>query len=659
MGFFSGKVNGLIKNARLAIDDVRQTWIDSFGTSGEPPSPKVPAGQFKNGIVVVTPNEVNDRHGTGVIISRVFQGVPNILSIRSTDLHGINSLGDFAIRFDHQNLPRDKSFLRLLRCLEGNSFGYVVCVPYEPDDLLTALVLKEAFDAKLCVYVMDDNHLETGRIPADLMEETLRKADLRLAISPEMRDGYENKYRLKFWLRPPVATPAAISRTPHIPSEEVLQKARGIVVGSLWSTQSLNRLARTVSEAGLQVEWFGNSDASWLNFDINDLAAKGVLVRGFIPEPELAEKIKQYAYAIVPSGTLEPDDQRVDIARYSLPTRMPFLLAVGNIPTIVLGSPETAAAGFVDRFGLGEVIPYSGNRLRSAVNRLCLSTTQHEIRTRAAAVAGEFSAEGVWNWMVRAMEQGQPDDITMERLMPRRVSDFAYYLDSPVPPGTVEDFVPVYHGLARLKQSGFEPDFVIDVGASTGIWSVSVSNLFPQARYLLIEPLIEGYGERIGYLKKTLPGAEVVGVAIGDHVGTAQFQISSDLYGSSLLKQLDQPDAEKKEVPLLTLDKLASEKKVKGRGLLKIDVQQAEHLVLAGASEILNQIDVVAAELSLYRLAEGGKTILEMLEVFSEKGFRYFDDVGEWRDPRDGTLLQKDILFVREGLFERCQSKES
>jgi hypothetical protein len=32
-------------------------------------------------------------------------------------------------------------------------------------------------------------------------------------------------------------------------------------------------------------------------------------------------------------------------------------------------------------------------------------------------------------------------------------------------------------------------------------------------------------------------------------------------------------------------------------------------------------------------------------------GFRYYEDVGGWRSPCDGTLLQKDVLFVREQLF--------
>ena len=650
MGFFSSKVNEAIKNTRLAIDDVRQTWEDNFGRLTE--LAKVPAGRFKNGIAIVTPNEINDRHGTGVIMTRIFKDVPNILAIRSTDLHGENCLGKISIRFSHHKSRRVESYRRLIPCLEGNSFSYVICVPYEPDDLRTALVLKDAFGARLCMYVMDDNHLVTGRIPDDLMEEALRKADLRLAISPEMRDGYEEKFRLNFWLRPPVVTPAAVCSVPRVPSPEILEKRRGIVVGSLWSSQSLDRLARTVAAAGLQVEWFGNSDASWLNYNINDLASKGVLVRGFIPESELAVKIKDYAYAMVPSGTLEADDQRVDIARYSLPTRMPFLLAVGNIPTIVLGSRQTAAAGFIERFGLGEVVPYSGSDLRAAVAKLCHPAAQEKIRTMAASVAPQFSAEGIWEWMKYAIDHRRPPDETMERLMPRRATDYGVYLDAPVPSGVLEIFAPLYNGMLRLKRRGFQPDFVMDVGASTGIWSLAVNQLFPEARFILVEPLLEGYAEAIGHLRKKLPKAEIIEAAIGESVGTAPFLVSPDLYRSSLLEQFQEPSMRQIKVRMLTVDALAKEKKIQGHGLLKIDVQQAEHLVLAGASETLPQIDVIVAELSLYQLAKGGKTLLEMYQIFQEKGYRYFDDVGEWRDPGHGTLLQKDVVFVREGMFE-------
>lgn len=418
MGTISSRLKILIKNARLAYDDVRLTFSETF--LGEQELGKVPARRFRNGIAIVTPNEVNDWHGTGVILLRCFEGIPDILSIRSTDLYNGHAFGDFAIRLDHQGLPRVESYRRLLHSLEGNSFRYAVCVPYYPDELITAIVLKEAFGAKLCVYLMDDNHLISGQIPEALMREALEKADLRLAISSEMRDAYEEKFRLKFWLRPPVVTPASVATVPRLPSKEALSRRQGIVVGSLWSAQALNRLAATVRDASLLVDWFGNANAPWLQYDINELAAKGVTVRGFLAEAKLAQKIQDYAYALVPSGTLDADDERISIAKYSLPTRMAFLLAVGNIPTIVLGSRETAAAGFVERFGLGEVVAYSGADLRKAVGKLCSPSIQADIRKRAAELAGNFSARGVGQWILEAMDAGKPGDERFERLMPRR-----------------------------------------------------------------------------------------------------------------------------------------------------------------------------------------------------------------------------------------------
>jgi FkbM family methyltransferase len=649
MGMISSSLKSLIRNARLAYDDVRQTFIENFmGPTG---LAKVPAGWFKDGIAIVTPNEVNDRHGTGVIIRRCFDGIPGILSIRSTNLHSDHQFGDFAFRFAHQGLPREESYRRLLEVLRGNSFKYVICVPYLEDELVTAIILKEAFGAKLCIYVMDDNHLEGGQIPEVLMWEALEKADLRLAISPEMRDAYENKFRRKFWLRPPVVTPASVASVPRIPPDEALTKCRGIVVGSLWSTQALNRLASSVSAAALQVDWFGNANASWLQYNIDELAAKGVIVRGFVPESELAQKIRDYAYALVPSGTLEADDLRADLAKYSLPTRMPFLLAVGNIPTIVLGNRLTAAAGFVERFRVGKVVSYSGSELRAAVSELCSAPVQAEIRSRAAGLAESFSALGVGQWILAAMDAGKPEDETLEWLMPRRRSDFAYYLEPPVPSGTAHDYVTVYQSLERLKRRGFDPDFVLDVGASTGIWSISVNKLFPKSRFLLIEPLLDLYDEKIQCLKRLMPAVEIIGVAVGAHVGTVAFKVSSDLCGSSLLDVNNGRDYRVEKIPMTTLDQIAAEKMVRGRGLLKLDVQRAEHIVLAGARQILPQVDVVIAELSLYREAENGKTLLEMLALFDAEGFRYYDDGGEWRSPLNGTLLQKDVVFVRNDLF--------
>jgi len=40
-----------------------------------------------------------------------------------------------------------------------------------------------------------------------------------------------------------------------------------------------------------------------------------------------------------------------------------------------------------------------------------------------------------------------------------------------------------------------------------------------------------------------------------------------------------------------------------------------------------------------------------MLTLLHELDFRYYDETGEWRSQIDGTLLQKEVVFIREDLL--------
>ena len=124
------------------------------------------------------------------------------------------------------------------------------------------------------------------------------------------------------------------------------------------------------------------------------------------------------------------------------------------------------------------------------------------------------------------------------------------------------------------------------------------------------------------------------------------------MYGSSLLHPADYRTYETIEVPVITLDQLLRDKAIKGRGILKIDVQCAEHLVLAGAAALLPQVDVLLMELSLVKFAPQAKLFVEMCNMIAALGFRFFDETGGWRCPQKGTLLQKDAVFVRGDLLQ-------
>lgn len=602
--------------------------------------------------VVITPNEVNLRHGTGILVKRLFETSSNILSIRSINSYGADhDFGDASVCLSYTGMSRPEIYSTLLRVLNGSTIKRILCVAYLPDDVRTAIALKDLFNVPLCVYLMDDNNVHSDLISNDLMRELLNKADLRLAISPELRDAYQMKYNHKVWLLPPVVQKRYIQSDYQPVSEQALAAKTGVLIGNVWSKTWLEKLRQTLRGSGLQIDWYGKVEPDPAMR--RSLEVDGLHLKGFIPDDKFYPLLRQYAYMIMPTGTLDAEDDLQVIARLSLPSRLALNLATCNLPTVVLGSRDTGAAHFVERFRIGTVCDYNTQQFQDAVTQICDPATQRQIRQTCAAIAETFASDDIASWIWKSLELGEPSDLRFETLIPALPNSLYPFIEPPVPQGLWGDFIDLYQVMRRLKHQGFNPDFVIDIGASTGIWSHTVHRLFPQSRYLLIEPLASKYDQAAQtYYLSRLNRAELIEAAVSHESSRASFQVSPDLAGSSLLHPKDFRSYETVEVEVKTLDQVAREKALYGRGFLKIDVQCAEHLVLAGAKELLNQVDVISVELSLPRYDESAKTYLEMFNIIDQLGFRYYDDVGSWRSPVDGTLLQKDIVFVRKGLFE-------
>jgi len=103
-------------------------------------------------------------------------------------------------------------------------------------------------------------------------------------------------------------------------------------------------------------------------------------------------------------------------------------------------------------------------------------------------------------------------------------------------------------------------------------------------------------------------------------------------------------------VPVTTLAAIAEEHNLRGGGLVKIDVQLAEHLVIAGGIDFLtNEVDCIVIELTIPRLHPEMKTMLEILNMLDELGFEWADQAGNWRSLQDGRLEQIDVILTRKG----------
>jgi len=376
----------------------------------------LPSDLMCNADVIITSNEINDRHGTGVILNRVFKGEKNLLSIRASNFYKEQTLNSAHVCISQTGLTRAQSFAKTFFSLNGTTVKRVLCVPYLADDLVTAVALKEMFGARICTFVMDDNNIYSRGIPDDSMRELLAKSDLRLAISPQMRDEYEKKFKSRFWIVPPLVGSHIINRQAHFPTAEILRSGTGILVGNIWSSQWLQMLVALMKQTGLKLHWFGNAAASWLKTSKEELNAAGIVDCGFIPETELAQKMKEYPFAVIPSGTLDDRDDRPGMALLSLPSRMPYLLSSMNMPMLVLGSPKTCAAQFVLRLKLGLVIDYDPAQYKSAIQEICQDHRQREFRESAVRNCPAFSAEGMATWIWDSLEQGRAMNDRFEKL---------------------------------------------------------------------------------------------------------------------------------------------------------------------------------------------------------------------------------------------------
>jgi hypothetical protein len=371
--------------------------------------------------VVVTPCEVNELHGTGTLLLRIFRDSSSVVSLRTSNFYDLPQTfgaANFCLPLAQASRPEVLSWVKWW--LNTTAVRRVLCLPYLPADPIVGITVKELFNVPLCTYIMDDKNVCTNGIPDSLMEELLAKSDLRLVISPEMREAYEKKYRLKFFLLPPLVSDELLSSTPlrHLNGTK---SRRCVLIGNIWGQRWLDLLRNTFRGSGYQIDWYCNQKSPRaLSFNRADLEQDGIRLLDPIPESDLPAILSKYSYAIVPSDTLDgkspPNVQA--IAELSLPSRIPFMLATAHLPILVLGHPETSAARFVERFKFGAVIPYDADAVRIALERLAEPETQSAIRSRAAALSASFSARGSADWIWRSLEAGEACDLTYEKLMP-------------------------------------------------------------------------------------------------------------------------------------------------------------------------------------------------------------------------------------------------
>ncbi|WP_310428399.1 cell division protein ZapB [Chamaesiphon sp. VAR_48_metabat_135_sub] len=373
--------------------------------------------------VVIYAVEINDRHGVGILVQRIFPDSKNIISIRAIDIYdGDHTFGGVAMQISHRDLDRAAGVAKVKQALAGYQIDRVLCIPYHSHEVLTALAIHELFGSSICTYVMDDRNVLIHDIPDDLMTELLSKSNLCLGISPEMCDVYLAKYGVEMYFAPPVLPPELIN--PEIPqlSPNILQAQTGAMIGNVWSPTWLKLLRQTTKAAGINIDWYGNTGAEWNICDRTRLQIDGITEKGFLPtESEVSQVLREHPYVIIASGKLDEHDDNSPNSWLSLPSRIPFIVASSNTPIIFIGNQNTAAARFIQRLGIGIICDYDVDSLRQAVDYITQPHIQQEFRVRSAKLAPLFENRLTDEWIWKSLTLGKPIDGRFDRLVPKQL----------------------------------------------------------------------------------------------------------------------------------------------------------------------------------------------------------------------------------------------
>jgi len=379
-------------------------------------SPKA-GWRVANGTLLLTHAEVCDRHGTGALLGKIFASDPALIVWYSHNFFGENSTGLIAEQVRHPNSDLTTAKLRVAPLLKDLEIKRILCVPFYPDDILSALAAAELTGAPLATYIMDDQNLFAAGIPDDLIRMLLARSAIRFAISEALRSGYQEKFGFPISIIPPTNSQSVFASIDLAAPNH--HPPRGVMIGNVWSAEVVADLRNLIKNSGFVVDWFGNAGKPFVQLDPDELKAEGIILRGNVPEPELVRELRTFDYAIMPSAALNGNLEHDWLFRASLPSRLIYLMTTACLPVAVLGDPETAAGQFVERFDLGGTASYKSAAFKVLVHALTNPERATQIRRRAAALAPTFASESVADFIWRSMEVGRAVDDRYEQVFPR------------------------------------------------------------------------------------------------------------------------------------------------------------------------------------------------------------------------------------------------
>lgn len=193
-----------------------------------------------------------------------------------------------------------------------------------------------------------------------------------------------------------------------------------------------------------------------------------------------------------------------------------------------------------------------------------------------------------------------------------------------------------------LDKLDFDIEEVIDVGVHDGTpW---LYDRYPEARFVLVEPQRDAEA-RLRHRPKSY---SLINKAVGETPG--KLVLAELAERSSLLQRADgsagtAPDAQRYEVPVVTLDTVIQETCRSDAIALKVDVEGFEYAALKGLDSQSKRVRLIILELSVRNRFVGERHFGEIVALLTEKGFRFYNIMNTARPSPPNAY---DVVFLPE-----------